>query len=79
MVQAADATDLIRIVLDGAKSVATRAAPTGPAMPAFGWKLSDAEVAATLTYLRHSWGNAAAPVSADAVADERHKLAKAGD
>ncbi|MBV9018138.1 MAG: cytochrome c [Alphaproteobacteria bacterium] len=75
-VQAADATNLIRIVLQGARSVATDAAPTAPGMPAFDWKLSDAQVAAVLTYIRNSWGNAAAAVSAGAVKRQRSDLAK---
>jgi mono/diheme cytochrome c family protein len=63
-VQSADPTNLIRIVLQGARSVATDAAPTAPGMPAFDWKLSDDQVAAVVTYVRNSWGNAAAAVSA---------------
>jgi len=73
--QSADPTSLIRVVLQGAQSVATEGAPTGPAMPAFDWKLSDAEVAAVLTYIRNSWGNAAAAVSAGDVHRSRSKLA----
>ena len=54
-VQSADPTNLIRIVLQGARSVASDAAPTAPAMPAFDWKLSDAQVAAVVTYIRNNW------------------------
>jgi len=79
MVQSADPTDLIRIVLEGTRSVATTGAPTGPAMPTFGWKLSNAEIASVLSYIRHSWGNSAAPVSADAVASQRQSLARGED
>jgi mono/diheme cytochrome c family protein len=46
-------------------------------MPAFDWKLSDAEVAAVVTYVRNSWGNAAAAVPADAVSSQRKSLAEA--
>ena len=42
----------------------TKAAPTGPAMPSFAWKLDDAEVANVLTYIRNNWGNAAPAVDA---------------
>ncbi|HEX6843210.1 MAG TPA: cytochrome c [Stellaceae bacterium] len=73
--QSADPTSLIRVVLQGARSVATERAPTGPAMPAFDWKLSDAEVAAVLTYIRNSWGNAGAAVSASDVHRSRGSLA----
>jgi mono/diheme cytochrome c family protein len=76
-VQSKDPTNLIRIVLQGARSVATDGAPTASAMPAFDWKLSDAEVAAVLTYVRNSWGNAAAAVPARAVRSQRKSLAEA--
>jgi mono/diheme cytochrome c family protein len=48
-------------------------------MPAFGRLLSDEEVAAVLTYVRNSWGNAAPPVSADDVLDARKDFAKRRD
>jgi mono/diheme cytochrome c family protein len=78
-VQSADAASLIRVVLRGARSVATDHAITAPAMPAFGWKLSDAGVAAVITYIRNSWGNAASPVSADDVASARRQLSRRTD
>ncbi len=73
-VQSVNPTNLIRIVLQGARSVATDAAPTAPAMPAFDWKLSDDNVAAVVTYVRNSWGNAAAAVSAGEVKSQREAL-----
>jgi mono/diheme cytochrome c family protein len=78
IVQAADATSLIRIVLQGAQSVATDRAPTGPSMPALGWKLSDDQVAAVITYIRNDWGNAASAISASDVKASRQKLARGG-
>ena len=78
-VQSADPVSLIRVVLRGAQSVATDAAPTGPAMPALGWKLSDDEVAAVVTYIRNSWGNAASPVSASDVAGTGQQLSRRTD
>jgi hypothetical protein len=37
-----------------------------------GWRqLSDAEIAAVLTFIRGSWGNSAAPVSTELVAEVR--------
>jgi mono/diheme cytochrome c family protein len=45
-------------------------------MPAFDWRLEDAQVAAVLTYIRNNWGNAAGSVSASAVASQRASLAK---
>jgi mono/diheme cytochrome c family protein len=67
MVQSSDPTTLLQIVLHGTQNVATDLAPTGPAMPAFGWKLSDDQIADLLTYMRNAWDNAASRVSANAV------------
>jgi mono/diheme cytochrome c family protein len=75
-VQARDPTSLMRVVLDGAQSVATGAAPTGPGMPGFAWLLDDEQAAAVLTYIRNSWGNAAPEIAAADIGRERSKLAK---
>ena len=61
--------------LDGTRAVATEGAPTGAAMPAFGWKLTDAQVAAVTTYIRNAWGNAAPAVTADDARAMRQALA----
>lgn len=45
------------------------------AMPAFGGSLGDAEIAAVLTHIRSTWGNAASPIDAAAVAAARARLA----
>jgi mono/diheme cytochrome c family protein len=74
LVQQSQATSLIRVVLEGSRAVATDGAPTGPAMPSFAWKLSDAEMAAVVTYIRNSWGNAAPHVSAGEVSNMRQTL-----
>ena len=74
LVQQSQATSLIRVVLEGSRAVATEGAPTGPAMPSFAWRLSDADVAAVVTYIRNSWGNAAPPVSAGEVTNIRQAL-----
>jgi len=76
LVQSDDPTTLARVVLHGTRAVATAGAPTGPVMPAFDWRLDDAQVAAVLTYIRNSWGNAAEAVSATAIANQRASLAK---
>jgi len=73
-VQATDPTSLIRVVLIGSRAGSTAAAPTAPAMPAFGWNLSDQEIADVLTYVRNAWGNAAQPVQAADVAKLRDRL-----
>jgi mono/diheme cytochrome c family protein len=69
--QQPSALDMIHAVLDGTKNASTDAAPTGPAMPAFGWKLTDSEIATALTYVRNSWGNRAPAVSVDDVRSQR--------
>ena len=74
LVQQSQATSLIRVVLEGSRAAATDAAPTGPAMPSFGWQLSDADLAAVVTYIRNAWGNAASAVSAGEVANMRQTL-----
>jgi mono/diheme cytochrome c family protein len=74
LVQQSQATSLIRVVLEGSRAVATEEAPTGPAMPSFAWQLSDADVAAVVTYIRNAWGNAAPAVSAGEVANMRQTL-----
>ena len=73
-VQSREATSAIRVVLQGGQSVSTHAAPTGAAMPAFGWMLSDAEVADVVTFIRNAWGNAASSVRASDVADTRSAI-----
>lgn len=78
-VQQIDPTTLLRVVLRGARSVGTAGAPTASAMPQFGWILNDDEVAAVLTYIRNSWGNAAPPVSAGAVGKARHEFVERND
>ncbi|MBV8507793.1 MAG: c-type cytochrome [Alphaproteobacteria bacterium] len=64
LVQQGQATSLIRVVLEGSRAVATDQAPTGPAMPSFAWQLSDPDIAAVVTYVRDSGGNAAPAASA---------------
>ena len=73
-VQQDDPSYLIVTVLQGGRAEATREAPTGPAMPSLGWRLSDEQVADVLTYVRNSWGNAAPKVTPAAVGDLRAKL-----
>jgi mono/diheme cytochrome c family protein len=72
--QNADATSVIRVILEGSQSVATKDKPTPLAMPAFNWKLTDQEVADVATYARNTWGNRAPPVSAGDVKKVRDAL-----
>jgi mono/diheme cytochrome c family protein len=63
-VRSNDPTTVIRLVLRGARSVGTKAEPTAPGMPSYGWQLDDRQVAAVLNYIRNSWGGAAPPIEA---------------
>jgi mono/diheme cytochrome c family protein len=71
-------TSLLRVVIHGAQSVATAGEPTAPAMPAFGWQLSDAQIAALTTFLRNSWGHAAPAITADDVHKARSPKSAGG-
>jgi mono/diheme cytochrome c family protein len=73
-VRSVDPTSLIRVVIDGARSVATAGEPTGPGMPSFTWKLSDDQDPAVLTYVRNSRGASAPAVDASQVAQGRARL-----
>ncbi|MGZ5089991.1 MAG: c-type cytochrome [Burkholderiales bacterium] len=55
--------NLIRIVLSGGYLPATAGNPRPYGMPPFAHVLSDADIAAVVTYIRSSWGNTAEPVS----------------
>src|ERR1700733_102936 len=79
LAHASDPTSAIRLVLRGGRSVATKAEPTAPGMPSFGWQLNDEQVAAVLTYIRNAWKTAAAPVSADAVGKARDQFSTRSD
>ena len=72
--QQADATGLEHLILAGARVGPTAPRPSPLTMPSFAWKLTDREIADVGTYVRNSWGNRAAPLSAGAVTDLRHKL-----
>jgi mono/diheme cytochrome c family protein len=78
-VRSSDPASAIRVVLRGARSVATKQEPTAPAMPSFGWQLKDDQIAAVLTYIRNSWGSAAAPVAPADAGKWRSKLANRSD
>ncbi|MCA1246351.1 c-type cytochrome [Massilia sp. MS-15] len=61
------AVNAIRTVLHGGFPPGTAGNPRPYGMPPFGHELDDTQVAALLTYVRASWGNAAAPVAAPEV------------
>lgn len=62
----------IRIVLRGlAGPVTVKGQTFNGAMPAWADQMSDAEIAAVLTYVRSSWGNSAEAVTVEKVAQQR--------
>ncbi len=73
-VRSRDATTLIRIVLRGARSVATKQEPTAPGMPSFGRQLNDEQIAAVVSYVRNAWGRPAAAVAPGDVGKMRDGL-----
>jgi mono/diheme cytochrome c family protein len=74
MLQQADPTGLAHLILAGGRIGTSSSHPSPLTMPSFAWKLSDAEIADVSTYLRNSWGNQAAAVSAAEVHGVRHRL-----
>ena len=71
LVQQPSAETLTHLVLYGSRGAGTPESRTTPAMPTLGWRLNDQQVADVLTYIRNSWGNAAAPVAPADVKDKR--------
>lgn len=67
---------LIRMVLHGGAMPTGREAPVQFAMPPFGQRLSDEEVAQVLTFVRSSWGNRGGAVTAAKVGEMRGKVGK---
>jgi mono/diheme cytochrome c family protein len=64
----------IRIIIAGGRAAATDARPTSPAIPSLGYRLSDEQIAAVVTFVRNNWGKAASRVSADTVRDLRNRV-----
>jgi mono/diheme cytochrome c family protein len=63
---------LVQILLHGVQGALTVKGTTyNSAMPAFGSQLSDAQIAAVLTYIRSQWGNKAAAVNPTFVSAQR--------
>jgi mono/diheme cytochrome c family protein len=75
-VLAGDPSSVIRLILDGSQLPATRTAPSELAMPGFGGRLSDDEVAQLASFVRQGWGNQAPAVAAAQVATIRATVDK---
>jgi mono/diheme cytochrome c family protein len=73
-VLAANADSLIAIILRGNRLPASPTAPTALAMPAFGWRYNDDELAELTTFMRTNWGNKAPAVKPGDVANVRRQL-----
>jgi mono/diheme cytochrome c family protein len=72
VVMADDPASLIHIVLVGGTLPGVKGAPTAITMPAFGWRLSDQQVADVVNFIRSSWGNGVTTrVTAGDVAKQR--------
>ena len=67
-------SNLVQVVLHGGFPPATRGHARPFGMPPFATMLSDAEVAAVITYIRASWNNKAAPVTELAVTQQRSSI-----
>jgi mono/diheme cytochrome c family protein len=74
MLQQPDPTGLQRLILAGTRIGISSWRPSPLSMPSFAWKLTDQEIADVSTFIRNSWGNRAAAVSASDVRDLRKKL-----
>jgi mono/diheme cytochrome c family protein len=75
-VLAASSTSLVRLLVEGGESPQTQAGPEPRKMPPFADKLTDSETARVLTFVRSTWGNAAAPVTPRDVSSVRKALHK---
>jgi mono/diheme cytochrome c family protein len=74
MLQQADPIGLEHLILAGGRIGTSPSRPSPMTMPSFAWKLNDQEVADVSTFIRNSWGNQAAAVSASDVRAARKKL-----
>jgi mono/diheme cytochrome c family protein len=68
-----DPSSLIEVILHGARLPSTSGAPSGLAMPPFGWRYDNAAIAQLATFLRTSWGNHAASVAETQVGAVRQR------
>jgi mono/diheme cytochrome c family protein len=74
MLQQPDPIGLEHLILAGGRICTSASRPSPLTMPSFAWKLTDQEVADVSTFIRNSWGNQAAAVSASDVRAARKKL-----
>jgi len=75
-VLSASTASLVRLLVEGGGSPHTGEGPESRKMPPFADKLNDSEMAHVLTFIRNTWGNAAAPVTTRDVSSARSALHK---
>jgi len=73
-VNALDPVSLVHVVLKGSSMPSTQTAPSKLAMPGFGWRLNDTDVAEVLSFVREGWGNHSKPVSSTEIVRVRKTL-----
>ncbi|HEY2247575.1 MAG TPA: cytochrome c [Bradyrhizobium sp.] len=73
LLQSADPSSTLRVILEGAQTVITPRAPNTGSMPAYARQFSDQDVADVTTYIRNSFGNSAPMVSAEQVKKARRR------
>jgi mono/diheme cytochrome c family protein len=73
---APDPRSLVSIVLGGSATPRTSSTPAQFTMPAFAWRLTDQQAADVVSFIRHSWGNDAAPIDVTTVSRLRRDLTK---
>lgn len=73
---ATDVVSLIAIILQGNRLPSTVDAPSALAMPPFGWRYNDEDIATLATFVRTSRGNGAAAVTATQVKAIRESLGR---
>jgi mono/diheme cytochrome c family protein len=71
---ATDIDSLIAIILQGNRLPSTADTPSALAMPPFGWRYDDDDVATLATFVRTSWGNSVSAVTAPQVKAVRESL-----
>lgn len=75
VVRAHDPSSVIHIILSGGKPHQPPGTAAIDPMPAFAAQFNDREVAQVASFIRHAWGNDAAPVTARRVQRERSAIA----
>jgi mono/diheme cytochrome c family protein len=73
---ATDTDSLIAIILEGSRLPSAASAPSALAMPPFGWRYNDEDIATLATFVRISWGNGAGAVTATQAKAIRESLGR---